>query len=291
VRRAAWWFVPIAAILVAACSSDRESAAGDDASRAGDVGAAVDSARDSGQVHPRFDLSLEELESICAGLPVDTATAILARPEEFLELVLLLSDAPPELLWRVDRQHPAPEGYEPSDLVELDSYADRFDLSREGHRLRGVALEDFRRMVDAARADGVTLLVSSVYRSYDYQAGVYEYWVETLGQEEADRVSARPGTSQHQLGTTIDFGCICDEFADTVASDWLIEHAWEYGFSLSYPEGLEELTGYSHESWHYRYMGPSALQLEREFFGNVQHHLLVFARNELPVIMASLIQS
>jgi hypothetical protein len=94
-------------------------------------------------------------------------------------------------------------------------------------------------MVEAARLDGVLLDISSTYRSYTYQENLFAYWVDQLGREEAERVSARAGTSQHQLGTTVDFGSVTTAFAAEPGGIWLSEHAHRFGFSLSYPDGYE----------------------------------------------------
>jgi D-alanyl-D-alanine carboxypeptidase len=143
-------------------------------------------------------------------------------------------------------------------------------------------------MDSAARADGAPLLYSSSYRSYDYQAEVYARAVEKDGQAQADRESARPGSSQHQLGTVIDFGSITDAFAGTKQGRWLAAHAWEYGFSLSYPDGYEPVTGYKHESWHYRYITKPAARLQREFFGDIQQYMLAFLNDNRSALEASL---
>jgi D-alanyl-D-alanine carboxypeptidase len=97
-----------------------------------------------------------------------------------------------------------------------------------------------------------------------------------MGQAAADRESSRPGRSQHQLGTVIDFGSIDDNFTGTKMERWLDANAWKYGFSLSFPEGCENLTGYRYESWHFRYIGPLAAALCRKFFGNIQQIMLEF---------------
>lgn len=271
----------IAVPLLSACSnragrSEGSAATGSDSYESQDEPAVSDQ-----PIHESYSLTTSQLEELVADLGPEVRARISARPDRFLDLLLEIRSQPEELLWQVDRRHPAPDRYEPSDLVSLDDYSDRLDLSREGHRLREIVLPDLFAMVGDARAEGVTLLISSVYRSHDYQAGIYDYWVETVGQEEADRISALPGTSQHQLGTTIDFGCICDEFADTSAGRWLAENAFRYGFSLSYPEGYEDLTGYAYESWHYRYIGRAAARLEQEYFGGIQYDLLAFSRTHM----------
>ena len=124
--------------------------------------------------------------------------------------------------------------------------------------------------------DGLTLVFSTTYVSYVYQANLYARNVAELGALEGRRAGAAPGTSQHQLGTVIDFGSITDDFAETKAGRWLDRNAGRFGFSLSFPKGMEELTGYMWESWHYRYIGETAANLQREFFADIQQNLMLF---------------
>ena len=105
--------------------------------------------------------------------------------------------------------------FEPEDLVELDEYKHILILSRPGHRLRKYLMPALLAMNEAAGQEGLNLMISSAYRSYDYQKGLYERYVAADGQEAADRYSARPGTSQHQLGLVMDFGSIDESFAAT----------------------------------------------------------------------------
>ncbi|MCK9171261.1 MAG: M15 family metallopeptidase, partial [Treponema sp.] len=163
------------------------------------------------------------------------------------------------LLKLVDKKHPLSQGYEPKNLLTLIKNND-LALSRENLSLRFEAYNALQILAKAARKDGIKLLISSTYRSYSYQKKVYEKWVKIDGQEEADRESARPGTSQHQLGTAVDFGSISDDFATTPMGKWMYKHAAEYGWSLSFPEGYEDVTGYRWECWHFRYIGKEACQ-------------------------------
>lgn len=179
------------------------------------------------------------------------------------------------LLMFVDRQHPLPDGYAPKRLVQLVKNTD-YTINRADLSLRPEAADALSVLGRAARKDGVTLLVSSSYRSYEYQKTVYEKWVQLDGQEEADRESARPGTSQHQLGTVVDFGSISDDFAATSMGAWMSAHAAEYGWSLSFPEGYEDATGYRWESWHFRYIGKDACMFQKKYFGDIQQFMLEF---------------
>jgi D-alanyl-D-alanine carboxypeptidase len=131
-------------------------------------------------------------------------------------------------------------------------------------------------MAQAARADGVTLTASSAYRSFDYQTEVYNRNVRMSGQETADRESSRPGFSQHQLGLAVDFGSITDAFAGTAAGRWILVNGPKYGWSLSFPDGYEQLTGYRWESWHYRYVDTALAAFIDTWFGGIQQYALQF---------------
>jgi D-alanyl-D-alanine carboxypeptidase len=240
-------------------------------------------------VDPRLRRALAALDAAGADpaaalqLPAGEVAAIRGRIEanggRFLELLAAVEAAraaDPLLLKRVDKGPGGALGetFIPPDLVALDGTG--LSVSRPGHRVRRPAFEALDAMDAAARAEGVVLLVSSSYRSYAYQKEVFARNVAQDGLELAKVRSAEPGRSQHQLGTAIDFGSIDDSFADTKAGRWLSANARRFGFSLSYPKGMEAVTGYVWESWHYRYVGKDAAWLEAEFFGGVQARVLAF---------------
>ena len=175
----------------------------------------------------------------------------------------------------VDKTHPLPDGYAPSRLIPLVKN-DAFNVIRNDLSLRPEAYEALVAMGRAAQSDGVTLLVSSTYRSYEYQKKVFERWVAIDGLAEAERESSRAGTSQHQTGLVIDFGSIDNTFANTRAGVWMKEHAEDYGWSLSFPDGYEDVTGYRWESWHFRYIGKKACVFQKKYFGDIQQFMLEF---------------
>ena len=179
------------------------------------------------------------------------------------------------LLTLVDKRHALNANAVPPDLVALGP-GKSYTVSREGLSLRSPAERALDAMARAARADGVTLVASSTYRSFDYQKKIYERNVREMGELAASRESAKPGQSQHQLGTAVDFGSITDDFAGTKAGKWLTAHAGEYGWSLSFPKGLEPVTGYRWECWHYRYIGKEAVALTDRWFGGVQQYMIEY---------------
>ncbi len=181
-----------------------------------------------------------------------------------------------DLLRLVDRDHGLEPDYVPPGLVALAEAHPEIPLRTGNERLTARAAGALADMVLAAEQDGIELMVSSAYRDYETQRQLHEYWIERLGRTMAEALSAPAGHSQHQLGTTVDFAPVGRRFSETPQAEWLEQHAWRYGFSLSYPEGYETTTGYNYEPWHYRYVGFAASYLEREFFSSVQHKMLTF---------------
>jgi zinc D-Ala-D-Ala carboxypeptidase len=139
-------------------------------------------------------------------------------------------------------------------LAPTDAPTDLVDVSVAGIAGRGtvrrLVIDDLRAMDQAARRDGVTLSISSAYRSYDAQAVTFESLERAYGTDYALASAARPGHSEHQLGTAIDVDG---------GDGWLATHGWRYGFVVSYPaEWSPGLTCYKPEPWHLRYLGRDA---------------------------------
>ncbi|MCC6547447.1 M15 family metallopeptidase [Candidatus Sumerlaeota bacterium] len=157
----------------------------------------------------------------------------------------------------VNRWWGIPTTYEPNDLVALE--APYIIEDGKEYRLRAEAADAVKRMVDAAAGDEIILRVVSSYRSGEYQRGLFEKACRKDGA--AQRYSARPGHSEHQLGTAVD---ICDlkqehafehSFQDTKEGEWLTANAGRFGFRRSYTDANTEETGYISEPWHWRYWG------------------------------------
>lgn len=158
-----------------------------------------------------------------------------------------------------NKQYQLPQDYEPQDLVDLSSLG---ILNVNAARLRKSAATALQQMTAAISQAGINYTVTSGYRSFADQVRVYNYWVKYYSGDinATDQVSARPGYSEHQLGLAVDFttsanGNIFYQFETTPLSKWLATHAHEFGFVMSYPNGKTDITGYSYEPWHYRYIG------------------------------------
>lgn len=212
-----------------------------------------------------------------AGIPQDMVQNIVRAADsgEFFADMNKAMVGDPYLRFLVDKKHALPDNYKPSDLVELNE-GGAYRAGRSGLMLRQAAEQSLEKMARAAQTEGVTLVASSAYRSYQYQVTVYNRNVREMGEEAADRESARPGNSQHQTGLVIDFGSIDDSFAQTKAGKWLLANAGKFGWSLSFPDGYEEITGYRWESWHYRYVGTALSHFIDAYFNGIQQYALQF---------------
>jgi D-alanyl-D-alanine carboxypeptidase len=163
--------------------------------------------------------------------------------------------------WRrtlLDTNLKVTRAYRPGDLVPVA----RAGIPGTG-QVRDFVIDDLRALARAARRAGAGVAVRSAYRSYAEQAATFASWVDRVGYEEARKVSARPGHSEHQLGTTIDFRSASStrapwdypDWGATGPGRWMKRNAWRYGFLLSYPKGKAKISCYSYEPWHYRYVG------------------------------------
>ena len=210
-----------------------------------------------------------------ASIPNGDPEEFLADLHRVLEVEKNFRTDDLSLYYLIDKKHAVGSDYVPRDLIPVKGN-ELWNVSRNDLSLRPeayAALEDLSR---AALNDGIKLLVSSTYRSYQYQEGLFNRYVKQDGLELAERYSARPGTSQHQLGVAIDFGSITDDWGDTKMGKWVYDHAADFGWSLSFPQGYEDVTGYMWECWHFRYIGKEACRFQKKWFGNIQQFMLEF---------------
>ncbi|MCG2623220.1 D-alanyl-D-alanine carboxypeptidase family protein [Arthrobacter sp. I2-34] len=153
----------------------------------------------------------------------------------------------------VNKSHPlSPLKYKPADLATVKG---------TGYSLRKEAAGKLAGLFSGARKAGHRLKVVSAYRSYGQQSSLYSSYVRTYGRAYADSISARPGYSEHQTGLAVDVGqatatCWLEAcFGSTPEGRWVAKNAYKYGFIVRYPKGQQQVTGYTYEPWHLRYVG------------------------------------
>lgn len=140
------------------------------------------------------------------------------------------------------------------------------------HQVATIAYDDYKAMIADCKAAGFKPAVCSSYRTWDYQKKLYQnriyrFQLQGYSKEDATELAgtivAEPGTSEHQLGLALDLidssnWKLDESQASTPTQQWLMEHSWEYGWILRYPEGTSDSTGIIYEPWHYRYVGREA---------------------------------
>ena len=180
-----------------------------------------------------------------------------------------------DFLMLLNKENPCEEDFKPSDLGDIP--AKWVNPDKSGWmtlELDNTAIKALEAMMIEMRSEGFgNIYVTSAYRSYSYQNSLYYTYIDnemaanpSLSYEEARAIvetySAVPGYSEHHTGLCIDFITtdmtdLTNEFAEKDVYDWLCANAWKFGFVLRYPEDQESVTGYSYESWHWRFVGRS----------------------------------
>ena len=159
----------------------------------------------------------------------------------------------------LDTTYRLASSYVPPDLV----YTTGIYHMSGAFRIRSLAYPDLKALADAARAAGAAIDLTSTFRSFASQQAVYDYYRKWLGVPAGLLRAARPGHSEHQLGTAIDVkayqGVAPSNYLDwtvTKTGAWMRDNAWKYGWVMSYPKATSPgLTCYRYEPWHYRYVG------------------------------------
>lgn len=140
---------------------------------------------------------------------------------------------------------------------------------------------------------GDKILVSSAYRSFSYQEGLHEKYIDNymdehdVSEEEAREqtllTSAPAGKSEHHSGLCVDLvesraaqRELDETFEDTEAFAWLSQNAHKYGFILRYPKDKTDITKYSYEPWHYRFVGAYAATIIYEDNITLEEYLADF---------------
>lgn len=166
--------------------------------------------------------------------------------------------------WRlvlINKQHPISE-----------DYSFKLGTIKDGMMCDERIISDLLAMMQAARKDGINLIIRSPYRTdsrqeYNFNSRIKRYMGQGYSYMEAYKLTSQvitvPGASEHQVGLALDI--VCDSydsltagFGDTKAGQWLAEHSCEYGFALRYPSGKEYITSIEYEPWHFRYVGREA---------------------------------
>jgi len=183
---------------------------------------------------------------------VDTLGIGTNQADTFIEWNLIL----------VNSNHRIPNDYE-VDLTELSN----------GQKVDSRIYPELQRMFDAARADGLQLFVREGYRTSEEQQQILDKKIAAFENEgnsrkEAEKLAKEwvsiPGTSEHELGLSVDINADTSVSSRDSVYTWLAENAHRYGFINRYPSDKTGITGISNEPWHYRYVGREAAEKMKE---------------------------
>jgi D-alanyl-D-alanine carboxypeptidase len=204
----------------------------------------------------------EQPESLAESIVKETSPILLSAEASLVQ-------DPESLVLLVNKLNHLPTDYVPPDLAYVEMQFS-FSEHAEKRMMRSEAAEALAELAADATTAGLSLYGVSGYRSYETQRSIFSYNVGRFGSEqEANRISARAGESEHQTGLAMDVSTAAvgygleQSFDQTPEYAWLSENAHLYGFVIRYPQGKEEITGYMYEPWHIRYFG---LELARELY-------------------------
>ncbi|MDT8306582.1 MAG: M15 family metallopeptidase [Anaerolineae bacterium] len=218
--------------------------------------------------------------------PTNTATA---PPTATMTPIAACKERHPadaDLLALVSHEYGLSPDYKPGDLVPLGDTFPSAVTRGYPTQVRAVIIPQLQEMIAAMHAAELRPFIVSGFRGYYDQAAARQKWTEQFP-EWAHNVSARPGHSEHQLGTTLDFSTpdlpamvgetfieFHPAFAASSEGKWLAENGHEYGFTMSYPDDRYEATGFNYEPWHFRYVGVELSTLLHENSVTISEYLL-----------------
>jgi D-alanyl-D-alanine carboxypeptidase len=172
---------------------------------------------------------------------------------------------PDNVLVLVNKKRNLPSDWAPKNLV-----MPKVKFSSPGNidknKMQPIAAKALEELFNQAQKDGIVLAAVSGYRSYATQERLFNNEVKSVGGsfEKANQSVAQPGQSEHQTGLAMDVSCkslnylLNESFGDTTEGKWLKQHAKDFGFIIRYPSDKVDITGYSYEPWHIRYVGKDA---------------------------------
>lgn len=224
--------------------------------------------RASFNLNRKFKLTINKIINIADKKSFDFAEVVLANKKYYVP-IQFLGPIPIKQKMKdgnlligheiVDKRNPLPLDYKPNDLVSMPEVYKANGYKNREMLMRKDALEAFIQMVNAAKRDGIEIKFISCFRSSLYQEIPYRRTIKQVGPKQ--KSSAKPGHSEHQLGTVGDITNrevnyrLTQSFSNTRAYNWVKLNANRYGIKISYTKENYKSKGYIWEPWHLRYWG------------------------------------
>ena len=168
----------------------------------------------------------------------------------------------------VNKYSQLPDNWEKN--VELVSAKNAWD---EDVKLEIGTYKQYKKLEKALKEDGVTILLDSIYRSVKEQEELWDRWSKDpeKGIDYAKKYAAVPGYSEHHTGLAVDIVIkkgdkLIEENEDMIAEEEIFakihKKLADYGFILRYLKDRDDITGYTYEPWHLRYVGSKEIAKE-----------------------------
>ncbi|EOU1911968.1 M15 family metallopeptidase [Clostridium perfringens] len=215
-----------------------------------------------GRSYESYKLKALEVSNVSSNEEIDNKNKESNKEElseEQLRIKKIILSDKDGLFKVVNKENSIDKSYKPEELIIPK--VNFVGLENEPrNRVSNVLKKDLENLFSDAKKAGLDLYLSCAYRSYEEQEYLYGRALEKEKSDSSNLV-ALPGTSEHQLGLAVDLTTrsigfqLEESFEDTKEGQWLLENSHKYGFILRYLKGKEDITGYSYEPWHYRYVG------------------------------------
>lgn len=185
--------------------------------------------------------------------PADTSFITADRSEIYKGMLILVNS---------ELEYHFPDNLDAMDNL-YDQKTDYYEVSDSDLYLNKTVIDELNGMIDDFhKAKGKNdLLIASAFRSFDHQKRLFDRKVDELGEADALTWVSRPGYSEHHTGLAIDLSVCNVRTGVTYHYDgkgiysWINDNSYRYGFVVRYDVEKSDITGVSHEPWHFRYVG------------------------------------
>ncbi|WP_154888402.1 D-alanyl-D-alanine carboxypeptidase family protein [Longibaculum muris] len=224
--------------------------------------------------------------------PLDAVLSIsypfISSPQKVNQTYIV--NEPESLTLLIKKGFQLPSSYIPNDLKDVNIPIAKDCENKQLRKEAGQALE---KMYQDALKENLHLVINSGYRSFQQQKAIYDDYFQKYDAVTAAGLVAIPGSSEHQLGLSVDLtsqSVINGQwrfFGDTPEYKWVIENAHHYGYILRYPQNKSHITGTTNEPWHFRYVGQKAAKIIYENNWTLEDYVLHYGLSSSTTLQKS----
>ena len=171
----------------------------------------------------------------------------------------------------VNKENKLPDNWE--NLVKLVEVKNSFGKFL---KIEKETLEKFNELRADLLKQWVDIELDSAYRSFSIQNEFFEKFNEEYGIDYATKYAAPAGYSEHHTWLALDI-CLKKENGEIISEnhemiveldvfDKVHKKLADYGFIIRYPDWKDDITWYSYEPWHLRYVGD--VEIAKEIMEN-----------------------